>query len=232
MRAVTTKSIIAIDGPAGAGKSTVARKVARKLGYVYVDSGAMYRALTLAVLRAGVSPDETEAVTKLLATTDVTLYPGPEGNKVCLNGEDVTDAIRDAKTTAAVSYVAAIPQVRSYMTALQQKLANKGGVVMDGRDIGTVVLPQADVKVFLTASVEERARRRFEQLCAQDRAISLEEIRANIEQRDAIDASRQVAPLRKAVDAVEIDTTNKTITEVVDAILDLVKAKEERCCTK
>lgn len=225
-----TRCVIAIDGPAGAGKSTVARTVARELGYVYIDSGAMYRALTLAVMRAGIAPDASEEVAGVADEVQVTLSPGPTGNRVYLDGDDVTEAIRDPETSAAVSYVAAIPEVRNRLVALQQQMAREGGVVMDGRDIGTVVLPGADVKVFLNASVEERARRRWEELRSSGHEQQLAAIRANIEQRDTIDAARAVAPLRKADDAVEIDTTNKTIAEVVADVLQLVRAKEGRSC--
>lgn len=225
-----TRCVIAIDGPAGAGKSTVARTVARELGYVYIDSGAMYRALTLAVMRAGIAPDASEEVAGVADEAQVTLSPGPTGNRVYLDGDDVTEAIRDPETSAAVSYVAAVPQVRNRLVALQQQMAREGGVVMDGRDIGTVVLPGADVKVFLNASVEERARRRWEELRSSGHEQQLAVIRANIEQRDTIDAARAVAPLRKADDAVEIDTTKKTIAEVVEDVLQLVRAKEGPSC--
>lgn len=225
------RATIAIDGPAGAGKSTVARLVAQRLGYVYVDTGAMYRAFTLAVLRADVDPEAVETVASLADETTVTLTQGPEGNRVFLNEEDVTDEIRTSRVSGAVSHVAANPAVRDRLVALQRQLGADGGVVMDGRDIGTVVFPDADLKIFLNASVEERARRRWEQLRAEGSVSPLVEIRANIERRDAIDASREVAPLRKAADAVEVDTTNKSIDRVVQAIYDLAKVKEGQCCT-
>lgn len=231
MTVAEIQSVIAIDGPAGAGKSTVARTAARQLGYIYIDTGAMYRAMTLAVLRAGIAPDAEEAVARLAEQTQVTLSQGPEGNRVHLDGEDVTEAIRAPETSAAVSHVAAIAGVRRRLLALQRELARSGGVVMDGRDIGTVVLPDADVKVFLTASVEERARRRWAELRTAGHDEPLADIRANIEQRDTIDAGRAVAPLRQANDAVVIDTTHKTIAEAVADVLQLVKAKEGTSCT-
>ena len=222
---------VAIDGPAGAGKSTVARKVAQRLGYTYIDTGAMYRAVTWAVLQAGLAPGDEDAVARRAADTEIQLQTDAAGVRVVVAGQDVTDVIRGPETSAAVSYVAANPKVREHLVALQRRMARQGGVVMDGRDIGTVVLPDADVKVFLTASAEERARRRFEELKTAGHAESLEAIRRNIEQRDAIDSGRSVAPLRKAKDAVEIDTTDRTIDEVVGAVLRLVRTKEGSRCT-
>lgn len=231
---VRRKCVIAIDGPAGAGKSTVARTVAQKLGYVYIDTGAMYRALTWAVLQEHIDPSSPEtaaAVARLAMRTKVTLAPGPKGNRVFVDGADVTDEIRAPDTSAAVSYVAANVQVRDRLVSLQRAMAKQGGVVVDGRDIGTVVLPGADVKIFLTASVEERARRRFEELRATEHEQSLEDITTNITRRDEIDSNRAVAPLRKADDAVEVDTTEKTIDEAVAVVLQQVRSKEGFTCT-
>lgn len=228
------RCIIAVDGPAGAGKSTVARAVAEALGYTYIDTGSLYRALTWAALKAGIDPQKPgaqQALAHLATHTRVTLQPGPQGHRVFVNGEDVTDAIRSAETSAAVSFVAANEQVRRRLVALQRQLAGSGPVVMDGRDIGTVVFPDADVKVFLTASVAERARRRFAQTQHGGQGGSLEAVLENIEQRDAMDAGRAVAPLRKAADAVEIDTTDKTVAEVVNDVLRLVQGKEGLPCT-
>ncbi|MFS8523947.1 MAG: (d)CMP kinase [Limnochordales bacterium] len=224
--------VIAVDGPAGAGKSTVARRVAAALNYLYIDTGAMYRAIALAVLEEGVGPDDGAAVERLARGLDVELVPSAAGNRVLLEGRDVTERIRAPEVSAAVSQVAALPGVRRRMVQLQRRLAAGGGVVMDGRDIGTVVFPDADVKVFLTASAEERARRRWLELRAAGHAPSLDDIRANIESRDRLDSTRDVAPLRKAEDAVEIDTTDKTVDEVVDQVLELVRKELDSCSTE
>ncbi|MFS8581798.1 MAG: (d)CMP kinase [Limnochordales bacterium] len=224
--------VIAVDGPAGAGKSTVARRVAAALNYLYIDTGAMYRAIALAVLEEGVGPDDGAAVERLARGLDVELVPSAAGNRVLLGGRDVTERIRAPEVSAAVSQVAALPGVRRRMVQLQRRLAAGGGVVMDGRDIGTVVFPDADVKVFLTASAEERARRRWLELRAAGHAPSLDDIRANIESRDRLDSTRDVAPLRKAEDAVEIDTTDKTVDEVVDQVLELVRKELDSCSTE
>jgi len=224
--------VIAVDGPAGAGKSTVARRVAAALNYLYIDTGAMYRAIALAVLEEGVGPDDGAAVERLARGLDVELVPSAAGNRVLLEGRDVTERIRAPEVSAAVSQVAALPGVRRRMVQLQRRLAAGGGVVMDGRDIGTVVFPDADVKVFLTASAEERARRRWLELRAAGHAPSLDDIRVNIESRDRLDSTRDVAPLRKAEDAVEIDTTDKTVDEVVDQVLELVRKELDSCSTE
>lgn len=224
--------VIAVDGPAGAGKSTVARRVAAALNYLYIDTGAMYRAIALAVLEEGIGPDDGAAVERLARGLDVELVPSAAGNRVLLGGRDVTERIRAPEVSAAVSQVAALPGVRRRMVQLQRRLAAGGGVVMDGRDIGTVVFPDADVKVFLTASAEERARRRWLELRAAGHAPSLDDIRANIESRDRLDSTRDVAPLRKAEDAVEIDTTDKTVDEVVDQVLELVRKELDSCSTE
>lgn len=224
--------VIAIDGPAGAGKSTVARKVADALGYLYIDTGAMYRALTLAVLRAGVPVEDAAAVTSVVERCRVDLQPGPNGNRVFLNGEEVTGEIRTLAVSNAVSQVAAIPAVRRHLVTLQRRLAGAGGVVMDGRDIGTVVLPDADLKIFLTASLEERARRRYLETQALGQGTDLEEIRKNLEERDRLDAGRAVAPLRIAEDAVVIDTTDWTVEQVVTHVLRLCRRRLEACCTE
>lgn len=229
------KHVIAIDGPAGAGKSTVARTLAQTLGYTYIDTGAMYRAVAWLVLREGIDPsdpDQEEAVGRLADAAEVALRPDADGNRVEVDGKDVTGHLRGPDVTAAVSYVAANPAVRDRLAALQRAMAREGGVVMDGRDIGTVVLPFADVKVFLTASAEERARRRFEEGQVSGHGLSLDAVRRNIQQRDTIDSTRAAAPLRKAEDAVEIDSTSKTVDEVVAEILRLVRLEEGSSCTR
>lgn len=223
---------MAIDGPAGAGKSTVARKVAEALGYLYIDTGAMYRALTWAVLRAGVPVEDPAAVAEAIADAEVHLEPGPNGNRVFLNGEDVTAAIRTPAVSEAVSQVAAIPEVRRRLVTLQQQLARSRGIVMDGRDIGTVVLPDAEVKVFLTASLEERTRRRFLESRATGHGQDLDAVRKNLEERDRLDAGRAVSPLKAADDAVVIDTTHQSVEQVVAQILRLCRRRLDACCTE
>lgn len=220
---MTKQLVIAIDGPAGAGKSTVARRVADALQYAYIDTGAMYRALTLAVLRADIDPAAAEGVAPLARRTDIEISPGPKGNRIWLDGEDVTDRLRDPRVSAAVSAVAAHGAVRDRMLQLQRQLGEKGGIVMDGRDIGTVVLPDADTKIFLTASVDARARRRWQQLRDAGHKVELQSIRHNIETRDALDSERDVAPLRQAADAIRIDTTHRTVDEVVDEVLRIAR---------
>lgn len=212
---------IAIDGPAAAGKSTVAKIVAEKLAYVYIDTGAMYRALTYKALREGVSlHDETDLIS-LLNDTTIELFPGEAGQKVVLDGIEVTQEIRTAEVTNQVSYASIHEQVRKEMVMRQQMFAKDGGVVMDGRDIGTHVLPNAEVKVFLLASVEERALRRHAENTQKGFQSDLEQLKAEISARDKIDSEREVAPLKKADDAVVIDTTSLSITDVVEKIMEL-----------
>jgi len=224
--------VIAIDGPAGAGKSTVAKAIAQALNYTYIDTGAMYRAVALAALRSGVPLDDEQALTELAQQLHIELQPAPGGNRVLLNGEDVTEALRTPEVGAAASPVAAVPGVRHRLVEQQRAMARRGGVVMDGRDIGTVVFPDADVKLFLTASAEERAKRRWLELQAKGFRQSLEEIRRSLEERDRRDAERAVSPLRKADDAVEIDTTDKSVDEVVRLVLDIVRKEQCTCSTK
>lgn len=205
-------SVIAIDGPAGAGKSTVARAVAKRLGYTYVDTGALYRALALAALRAGLSVDDAEELARLSGRIEVDL----RDEMVFLDGEDVTARIRSKDVTEIVSSVAAHPEVRSSMGGRQRDIARGGGVVMEGRDIGTAIVPDATTKVFLTASLEERARRRFVQ--DSGGGGSLEEVTAGIEERDRSDSTRAASPLARHADAVVVDSTGLTVDEVVDRI--------------
>lgn len=226
-----TGLVIAIDGPAGAGKSTVARAVAQALDYLYIDTGAMYRAVTLAVLEAGVSPSDAAAVEKVAADVRIELVPDASGLRVLLNGTDVTEQIRLPHVSDAVSPVAAVSGVRHQLVQKQREMARRGGVVMDGRDIGTVVLPDADVKLFLTASAAERASRRWRELQQAGHRPTLDDIRRNIEERDRLDASRGVSPLRKADDALEIDTTDKDVNQVVEIVLELVRKELGACST-
>jgi len=214
--------IITIDGPAGAGKSTTARQLAERLGYTYIDTGAMYRAATLAALRAGVALS-AEPLASLVGTLKIELVPGPSGQRTLLNGEDVTEAIRKPEVTAAVSAVSAFPEVRKSMVTRQRQIGMHGGVVMDGRDIGSVVFPHAQVKVYLVADIGERARRRLQDLQAQGDASTLDDQMQQIQQRDRLDSERTASPLIKPDGAVEIDTTSLTIDEQVEQILHLVK---------
>jgi CMP/dCMP kinase len=212
---------IAIDGPAAAGKSTVAKIVAEKLTYIYIDTGAMYRALTYKALNKGASLDNEAELMVILNDTSIELMPGEFGQKVLLDGIEVTNEIRSAEVTNQVSYVAVHELVRKEMVKRQQQFAIDGGVVMDGRDIGTHVLPNAEVKVFLLASVEERAQRRHAENIQKGFPSDLEKLKEEIAARDKIDSEREVAPLKKADDAIEIDTTSLSITDVVEKIMGL-----------
>lgn len=212
---------IAIDGPAAAGKSTVAKIVAEKLSYVYIDTGAMYRALTYKALRAGTNLNNEKDLISLLNDTVIELYPGETGQKVLLDGVEVTEEIRTAEVTNQVSFASVHEQVRKEMVRRQQMFAKDGGVVMDGRDIGTHVLPQAEVKVFLLASVEERAQRRHAENLKKGFVSDLKQLKAEISARDKIDSEREVAPLKKADDAIVIDTTSLSINDVVGKIMEL-----------
>ncbi|WP_067725617.1 (d)CMP kinase [Oceanobacillus damuensis] len=210
---------IAIDGPAAAGKSTVAKIIADRLSYVYIDTGAMYRALTLKALREDIEMEDESAIIDLLMHTEIHLRQSDEGQVVLLDGADVTDEIRFQDVTTKVSHVAKHVSVRAEMVRRQQKLATERGVVMDGRDIGTHVLPDAEVKIFLSASVEERAKRRYEENVKKGIASNLEVLKKEIEERDRIDSSREAAPLIKAADAIEVDTTSLSIIQVAERIL-------------
>ncbi|MGC8487343.1 MAG: (d)CMP kinase [Clostridia bacterium] len=212
---------IAVDGPAGAGKSTVARAVARRLHYHYIDTGAMYRALAWRALNAGVDLRDEQAVTHLLEQMDLGVVQGPDQKtRVLVDGEDVSERIRTPEVHASVSLVAGYSGVRAAMTRRQRELAQDGGVVMDGRDIGTHVLPDAEVKVFLTATLEVRVARRQAELRAQGYDMSADRLREDIEKRDRLDMERAVAPLREARDALHIDTSDLPVDAVVERILD------------
>lgn len=212
---------IAIDGPAAAGKSTVAKKVAQNLSYIYIDTGAMYRALTYKALTTDVDVHNEGQLARVLDETTISLQPSENGQIVFLDGKDVTEEIRTNSVTNNVSFVSQHRLVREDMVKRQQEMATEGGVVMDGRDIGTVVLPQSEVKVFLLASVDERARRRHEENVKKGFESDLNQLIREIEQRDKIDSEREVSPLVKAEDAVEIDTTSLSIAQVVDKIMTL-----------
>lgn len=214
------KRVIAIDGPAGAGKSTVAKIVAEKLGYTYIDTGAMYRGVAWKTLRDDKdAPDE--AILRAVQGIDVRLACTERGTRVTVDGTDVTAEIRTPEVTHIVSRVAALGPVREKMVELQRAMAADGAVVMDGRDIGTNVLPNADVKIFLTASVEERARRRYDEMVAKGYAVDFDELKDEIAARDKQDSERAISPLRQAEDAVLLDSTALSIDEVVARILEL-----------
>ncbi|MGX1080905.1 cytidylate kinase [Bacillus sp. SLBN-57] len=223
------KLCIAIDGPAAAGKSTVAKIVARKKSYIYIDTGAMYRAITYLALEKGVDLNDEAALTALLKESAIDLTVSPEGEQnVYIAGEDVTEAIRTDSVSNQVSIVAKYAGIREEMTKRQQQLAEKGGVVMDGRDIGTHVLPNAEVKIFLLASVEERAKRRFEENVKKGYNVNYETLAEEIRRRDKLDSEREISPLKKADDALEIDTTSLTIDEVAEKILQIVDKKAQK----
>lgn len=221
------KISVAIDGPAAAGKSTVAKIVAEAFNYIYVDTGAMYRALTYKALCTGTDISDESGLTSLLSDTNIELQPGERGQLVFLDGENVTETIRSNDVTRSVSKVSSHRSVREEMVRRQQSLGQAGGVVMDGRDIGTHVLPDAEAKVFLIASVEERAHRRFDENIRKGIPADLEQLKEEIALRDKLDSEREVSPLRKAEDAVEIDTTSLSIREVAGRIISLVEERKE-----
>lgn len=211
---------IAIDGPAGAGKSTIAKKVAEILSIEYIDTGAMYRAITLKVLNEGLDPKSVEDVKSVLVRTSIDF----RNNHIYLDNKNVDKEIRENRISKNVSYVAKIKEVREAMVKIQQELAKTKSVIMDGRDIGTVVLPNADYKFFIVASVEERARRRYKELLEKgEEGISYEDVKKEIENRDRIDSTREISPLVKSQDAYLLDTTGKTVDECVEEIISIIK---------
>lgn len=215
--------VVAVDGPAGTGKSSVSRGLAQALGADYLDTGAMYRLVTLAVLRAGADLDDAEAIDAVASGAVIGVGSDPAEDRAYLAGEDVSDEIRGDEVTRAVSAVSAVPQVRARLVDLQRELAGSGGrVVVEGRDIGTVVLPKADVKIFLTASAEERARRRNAQNIASGLPDDYATVLADVQRRDHLDSTRAVSPLRAAEDALVVDTSDMDQTQVVAHLLDLV----------
>jgi len=217
---------IAIDGPVGAGKSTIARLVAQGLGYTYIDSGAMYRALAWAARRAGITGDDSDPVVHLVQRTDIDLRPQANGvNRVLVDGRDITGEIRSPEISQLASKLSAIPTVRRRMVALQQGMAGEGCLVMEGRDIQTVVLPEAEVKIFLTASAGERGRRRWKELRGRGLEVDLQQVLADIEARDARDTTRADSPVKPAPDAVHVDTDGLTIEQVVAKVLAIVKER-------
>lgn len=210
---------IAIDGPAGAGKSTIAKKAAEKLGYIYVDTGAMYRAMAVHFLNQGIDENEVEKMKEACKSANVTIEYEDGVQQVYLNGTNVTGRLRQESVGNMASVSSAVPEVREKLLELQRELARTSDVVMDGRDIGTNVLPDADVKIYLTASVETRAERRYQELKEKQQECSYEEIARDIEERDRRDMTRKTAPLKQAEDAVYIDSSNLNIEEVTETIL-------------
>ncbi|QEY33945.1 (d)CMP kinase [Caproiciproducens galactitolivorans] len=216
---------IAIDGPAGAGKSTIARRAAAELGYIYVDTGALYRAVGLFMLQKGVAPSDSTAVCPLLEQVKIRLAFQNGEQKVYLGDRDVTGDIRTPEVSMAASDVSAIPEVRKFLFSLQQDLAKTNNVIMDGRDIGTVVLPDAQVKIFLTASPEERAERRYEELREKGEKVRFDEVLADLKKRDYNDSHRTVAPLVPAETAIVVDTTGMTLEQSIDKLMSIIEKK-------
>lgn len=218
---------VAIDGPSGAGKSTIARAAAERLRYIYVDTGAMYRAIGLAVCRKGIAEDDAEAIAAALPSIDVSLAYEGGAQHVLLCGEDVSEAIRTPEIARYASKVSAVPAVRQFLLDLQRGMATRSNILMDGRDIGTVILPDAPVKIFLTASSAVRAARRCKELREKGQQVTLESVKADIEARDKLDMSRPVAPLQQAEDAVLLDTSDMTLAQSIEAVLRIIKEKIE-----
>ena len=216
--------LLAVDGPSGTGKSTMCRALAKKLDAKYIDTGAMYRVATLAVLDAGVDPEDTSAVIAATADLPMEVSDDPDDKAVILGGRDVSNVIRGAEVTSAVSAVAAIPEVRENLVALQRRLASEAHrAIVEGRDIGTVVLPDAPAKVYMTASAQVRAQRRFDQDTAAGRKVEFEKVLADVERRDALDSSRETSPLKPAADALIVDTSEKAPEPVRAALVDVIE---------
>lgn len=217
------KIVIAIDGPAASGKSTTARRIAQKLGYLYIDSGAMYRAVTLKALRQNVNVSNSNLVSEIARNLEIKFEKNDKKTVILLDGEDVSDAIRSQEIDQNISPVAANSEVRGILVRKQQQLGKNGGIVMDGRDIGTVVFPDAELKIYMIAGVEERAKRRGIEQLAKGKEVNLNRIIEDIRYRDSQDLTRKYGPLKKAVNAIEIDTTHLSIDEQVKKILCLAK---------
>ena len=219
------KLSIAIDGPAGAGKSSVAKVLAAKLNYLYIDTGAMYRAVTWAVLQKQISLADTEQIVALLPDLQLTMEPSEEAFRISVWGEDITESIRDLTVSRNVSKIATIGEVREYLVDRQREMAKVGAVILDGRDIGSVVLPNADIKFYLTATVEARAKRRWLEIKDKDVTISLSDIQKNVAERDKMDINRDESPLICVPDAIIVDSSAMTFDETVDTMLNYIETK-------
>ncbi|MFW5737032.1 MAG: (d)CMP kinase [Halanaerobium sp.] len=218
------ENVVAIDGPGGAGKSTIAKLLAQKLNFIHLDTGAMYRAVTLAALREDIDFDDHDKLIKLAQEINIEF---DRNGEIFLNGENISEEIRTAEVNKYVSQTAAVKGVRKVLVKKQQKLAQNNKVVMDGRDITTVVLPDAEHKFFLTASLEERARRRFEEVKSKNKDADFEKIKANIARRDKLDSEREHSPLKKAEDAVLVDTTDLNIDQVLDKMITIIEGESQ-----
>ena len=225
-----SKLIIAIDGPSGAGKSTLSKLLAQRLGYIHLDTGAMYRCVALAARQKGIDPGAQERLGTLAQQLRIEFVPTPAGDLVFLDGEDVSSAIRTPEVSLLTSKISAAPQVRAALVALQRHLGEAGGVVLEGRDIGTVVFPQAQVKFFLSATAEERGRRRYDELVARGGKVVLQRTISEVVARDAADSAREHAPLLQAEDAVVIDSTKLSIDEVLATMISIVQARRQEPC--
>ncbi|VAX14959.1 Cytidylate kinase [hydrothermal vent metagenome] len=219
-----SKIIIAIDGPAGSGKSTLAKMVAERLGFTYLDTGAMYRAITYLAIRNGIVDDE-EAVSKFILGLDVTLKFENGVTRVFVNGEELTDYIRTPEVNSKVSEISAMPAVRKELVRMQQQMGKVGNIVAEGRDTTTVVFPDADVKIYLVASVDVRAERRHKEYMEKGIDIDIEEVKENLRKRDAIDSGREVSPLIKAENAIEVDTSSLSVDEEFEILIENIKKK-------
>lgn len=223
---MTRPMIIAIDGPSGAGKSTLGRMIARELNMLYLDTGAMYRAVALAVIESGVSATDKEAVARVAQSAEINLAGDPDSLRVTLDGHDISDKIRTEEVSHAASVISAIGEVRRALVLRQREMGRRGSVVLDGRDIGTVVFPDADIKFFLTAEPEERASRRYEEDRLRERDVTFEETLADINTRDQRDSTRADSPLAIAEDAVVIDSTELSITDVFERMMEVIRQRQ------
>lgn len=221
----SVKMIIAIDGPSGAGKSTLSKKLAKRLGFVYIDTGALYRTVGLKFINKGVQLDNTALVEEVLSDTTVDINYVNAEQRVYLDGVDVSDEIRTPEVSLMASAVSALPEVRAFLLGMQRSIANGKNVILDGRDIGTVVFPNAEIKIFLSASAKERAKRRYEELIAKGQDVTYEQVLEDLEKRDYNDSHRAIAPLKQAEDAYAFDTTGNTFEQSLDLLVEYLKTK-------